>query len=212
MRLNLLSVLLLSFIYTGCAPAATPASAPQLINVYATQATQPRLPEVFECVPENVILRVADDPVTADFSIRLGEPEFLSAALYQIDTEEILVVTHRQSPVQNLTTDAVRELFAGQGDPSVTVWVYASGEDTQRIFEQSVMQGRSVTSQARLAVNPQNMSDTLNNEPNTVGILPRLWKAGDSRIVYTIPDVPVLATSREEPQGAIQEILTCLQK
>jgi hypothetical protein len=56
------------------------------------------------------------------------------------------------------------------------------------------------------------MSDTLNNEPNTVGILPRRWKAGDSRFVYTIPDVPVLAIVSEEPQGAMRAILACLQK
>jgi hypothetical protein len=131
---------------------------------------------------------------------------------YQIDTEEILVSTHRQSPLQNMTVDEVRELFAGQGDPSVQVWVYAPGEDVQQVFEQAVMQGRNVTSLARLVVNPQHMSDTLNNEPNTVGILPRHWKAGDSRSVYTILDVPVLAIVKKEPQGAIHAIIACLQK
>jgi len=55
------------------------------------------------------------------------------------------------------------------------------------------------------------MSDTLNNEPNTVGILPRHWKAGDSRVIYTIPDVPVLAIATEEPQGAIRAVIACLQ-
>ena len=92
------------------------------------------------------------------------------------------------------------------------VWVYASGEDVQQVFEQAVMDGRSVTSLARLATNPQQMSDTLNNEPNTVGILPRHWKVGDSRFVYTIPDVPVLAIVSDEPQGAVQAIIACLQK
>jgi hypothetical protein len=56
------------------------------------------------------------------------------------------------------------------------------------------------------------MSDTLNNEPNSVGILPRHWKAGGSRFVYTVPDVPVLAIVGEQPRGAIQAILACLQK
>jgi hypothetical protein len=136
----------------------------------------------------------------------------MPAPVYQIDTEEVLVVTNRQSPVQNITVDEVRELFAGQGDPSVVVWVYASGDDVQRMFEQAVMQGRSVTSLARLAVSPQHMSDTINNEPNTVGILPRHWKAGDSRFVYTIKEIPVLLVVKEEPQGAIQELIACLQK
>ena len=122
------------------------------------------------------------------------------------------MVTHRQSPLQNMNVDEVRELFTGQGDPSVQVWGYASGEDTQRVFEQAVMQGRSVTSLARLAVSPQHMSDTLNNEPNAVGILPRHWKVGDSRFVFTIPDVPVLVIASEQPQGAIQAVIACLQK
>jgi hypothetical protein len=94
----------------------------------------------------------------------------------------------------------------------VQVWVYAAEEDVQRVFEQAVMQGRSVTSSARLAISPQHMSDTLNNETNTIGILPQRWKTGDSRFVYSIPDVPVLALVDGEPQGAVQALIACLQK
>jgi len=174
-------------------------------------AAQPWLGEMYGCAPPGTLIRLVNDPASADISLRIGEPDFWPASTFQIDTEEILVVTHRQSPVQNLTVDEARELFAGAGDPSVQVWVYAEGEDVQRVFEQAVMQGRSVTSLARLATSPQHMSDTLNNMPNTVGILPKHWKAGDSRFVYTIPDVPVLALVNEEPQEAIQQIIACLQ-
>jgi hypothetical protein len=170
------------------------------------------LADVFACAPNGTVINVTSDPASADISLRLGEPDLLTAHAYQIDPEEILVVTPRQSPVQNLTVDEVRELFAGQGDPSVQVWVYAPGEDVQKVFEQAVMQGRSVTSSARLSTGPQQMSDTLNNTPSTVGILPRHWKVGDSRSVYTIPDVPVLALTDKEPQGAIQAVIACLQK
>jgi hypothetical protein len=196
----------------ACTPTVTPIPETQIVNVYATPATQPWLTDAFACAPAGTVIRVVDSPLNADISLRLGEPDQLVTPAYQIDTEEILVVTHRQSPVQNLTVEEVRELFAGGGDPSVQVWVYASGEDVQRVFEQAVMQGRSVTSLARLATSPQHMSDTLNNEPNAVGILPRHWKTGDSRFVYTISDVPVLALTIEEPQGAIQAIIACLQK
>ena len=92
------------------------------------------------------------------------------------------------------------------------VWVYPSGEDLQEVFDQFVMEGRTVTPAARLAVNPQQMSDTLVNEPNTVGILPRHWKAGDSREVLSVATVPVLAITRIEPQGAVQQLIACLQK
>lgn len=196
----------------SCAPTITSTPETQIVKVYATPATQSWLPDMFSCASAGTVISVANEPASADISLRLGEPDFLATPAYQIDTEEILVVTHRQSPVQNMSVDEVRELFAGQSDPSVQVWVYASGEDVQRVFEQTVMQGRSVTSLAKLATSPQHMSDTLNTEPNTVGILPRHWKMGDSRFVYTIPDVPVLAIVPEEPLGVVQTIIACLQK
>jgi len=182
------------------------------VDVYVTPSAQPWLGDVYDCAPTGILIRLVNDPASADISLRIGEPDFWPASTFQIDTEEILVMTHRQSPVQNMAVDEVRELFVGLGDPSVQVWVYAEGEDAQMVFEQAVMQGRSVTSLARLATSPQHMSDTLNNEPNTVGILPRHWKVGDSRSVYTIQDVPVLALVNEEPQGAVQALIACLQK
>ncbi len=207
-----LNILLLIFLVGSCAPTGTSIPETQIVDVYATPAAHPWLADVFACAPAGTVIRVADDPVSADLSLRLGEPDLLSSPAYQIDTEEILVVTHRQSPLQTMTVEAVRALFAGEGDPSVQVWVYASGEDVQEVFEQVVMQGRSVTSLARLATGPQHMSDILNTEVNAVGILPRRWKVGDSRFVYTIPDVPVLALVAEEPQGGIQVMIACLQK
>jgi len=196
----------------ACASTETSPSEPQIINVYASASTRPWTTEIYACTPVGAVVRVVNDPTSADISLRLGEPEFLSGYIYQIDSEEILVVTHRQSPVQNLTMGEVRELFSGQGDPSVQVWVYASGEDVQRVFEQAVMEGRSATSLARLATSPQHMSDVLVNEINSAGILPYHWKMGDVRDVFTISDIPVLAILTSEPQSATQEVLSCLQK
>jgi len=114
--------------------------------------------------------------------------------------------------VQNMSLGQVQDLFAGTDSSPAQVWVYASGEDVQEMFEKTVMQGRSVTSFARLAVNPQQMSDVLNAESNAVGVLPRHWKAGDPREVYSVGTFPVLAVLKDTPQGAIQEIIACLQK
>lgn len=184
----------------------------QIINVHATPATQPWLSEVFACTPLGAVVKIANDPTAADISLRLGEPEFTPAFTYQIDADDVLIITHRQNPVQNLTDEEVRELFAGVDDSSVQVWVYAPGDDAQQVFEQAVMRGRSVTSQARLAASPGHMSDVLVNEVNAVGILSRRWKTGDVRDVFTIPNVPVLALVNDEPQGTVLEILSCMQK
>ncbi len=203
--------LLSSLLLFSCSPGA-PASTPQLVTVYSTSAAQPWLTPLYDCAESSVVLSRVAEEASADILLRVGEPEFLDTPAYQIDTEEILIVAHRQSPVQNLTLEEAQALFAGQGDPSVQVWVYTSGEDVQDAFDQAVMAGRGVTPAARLAVNPQQMSDTLVNEANAVGILPRHWKVGDTREVYTVATVPVLVLTNSEPQGVIQELIACLQK
>ncbi|RJP54744.1 MAG: hypothetical protein C4557_02540 [Anaerolineaceae bacterium] len=166
--------------------------------------------DLFTCANErSIIVKVtADDP---DILLRVGEPKTLVSSAYQIGEEELLIVTHRQSPVQNLTLDEARALFAGQGDPSVQVWVYPSGLDLQGLFDQFVMEGRGVTSFARVAASPQEMSDLVTSESNAVGILPGRWKAGDVREVFSAGAFPVLAITSEEPQGAVKMLLGCLQ-
>ena len=200
------------FLLSSC--AATPTTEPEIemLSIYTSPAAQPWLEDVFECAPTATAIRVVNDPFLSDIALQIGEPELATGFIYQIDTEEIYVVTHRQSSVQNLTANEVRDLFAGQSDLPVEIFVYSTDVDVQRVFEQTVMQGRSITSYARLAVSPQHMSDTTNNEQNTVGILPKHWKVGDSRYVFTIGDVPVLALVTDEPVGVIQIILACLQK
>ncbi len=206
-------ILILLLFLTACAPAVQIVSTSEVINIYATSAAQPWLTKLYDCAAKQAVtLRLTDSPTDAAIYIRIGEPDVLMNPAYQIDTEELLIVTHRESPVKNLTLEEARTLFAGQGDPSVKVWVYSSDEDIQKVFEQAVMAGRSVTSSASLAVSPGQMSDVLNAESNAVGILPRHWKAGTVRDVYSAGIVPVLAIVKEKPQGIIKEILSCLQR
>ena len=211
-RNNIIFIFLLSsFLILSCS-TGTPPATPQVVTVHSTSAAQPWLNDIYQCAGHNnVVLSRIDDSFSASISLRVGEPKILSSPAYQIDTDEILIVTHRQSPVQNLTVEEARTLFAGQGDPSVQVWVYASGEDVQEVFDQVVMQGRTIVSSARVAANPQQMSDLLVSESNTIGILPRHWKAGDSRQVFSVATVPVLAITQNEPQGVIKELIACLQ-
>ncbi len=199
------------FIVSACS-TGTPPATPQVVTVYSTSAAQPWLAPLYDCARPSVALSRVDNASAADIALRLGEPRSSVSFAYQIDAEEILIVTNRQSPVQNLTLEAARALFAGQGDSSVQVWVYPSGEDVQEVFAQAVMAGRSVSSSAKLAVTPQQMSDTLVKESDAVGILPRRWKVGDVREVFMAATVPVLALTKSEPQGAIKDLIACLQK
>ncbi len=193
----------------SCAPSATPAET-QVVTAWSTPAAEPWLNELFTCANDlSVVVNInAEDP---EISLRIGEPETFVSPAYQIDEEEILIVTHRESPIQNLSLEGVQTLFTGQGDPSAQVWVYAQDTDVQIVFERLVMDGRAVTSFGRLATSPQHMSDTLNAEPTAVGVLPRHWKMGNSREVFSAGIVPVLALTREESSPAATQLIACLQ-
>jgi hypothetical protein len=215
-RNDIILLIILWFLISSCS-TSTPPPTLQIVSVYSSSFTQPWLTELYDCATESsAVIRLSDSAPASAAEIRLqiGEPEVLSGFAYQIDEEEILIVTNRVSPIQNLTLDQAQALFMGLGDAqaSVQVWVYDSDADVQRVFDQLVMKGRSVTSSARVAVNPQQMSDTLVNESNTVGILPRHWQVGDTREVFSVATVPVLALTKAEPQGAIKALISCLQK
>jgi hypothetical protein len=206
-------VLLLLLTAGACAPPETPTPAASIVvDVYASPAARPWLADLFGCAPPGEVLRVVNDPVSSALVLRLGQPGVLTGSAYQIGWEQLLVVTHRQSELRNLGAQEVRDLFAGTAGLPVQVWVYASGEDVGELFTKSVMAGRPFTSQARLATSPQDMAAAIANTPDAVGILPARWKTADTRTIYTLPDVPVLALVKEPPQGALWELLACMQK
>ncbi len=214
------SLCLFVVIFLAACGTATPQAATQVLKVYATSAASPWLQNVYNCAPPSVAVSLSD-PTSADITIRLSQPTGLNTPAFQIGSDEILVVANQQVGVSSLSSNQVRDLFAGQikswkdaggNDIPVQVWVFDSGEDIQQIFDQVDMAGRSITSQARLAVSMQNMSDSVGSNPGSIGILTRRWKAGNTQDVLGGVSVPVLAITKSEPQGAVKQLIACLQK
>lgn len=210
MKRFLLSGLIL-LLLASCA-TETPQTPPEVVTVYSTSAAAPWLDPLYACAGTSIVLSRTADPASADLLLRIGEPQFPASFLYQIGEEEILIAAHPQSPLRDLTLEEAQNLFAGFGDASVQVWVYASDEDVFRVFDQVVMQGRSVSPSAKVAVDVEQMSAVLAAEPNAVGILPRRWVTGNVREVFSVGHVPVLAIAQSEPQGAVAQLIACLQQ
>jgi len=221
---NFLCFTFYALFLASCSPA-TPTVAPDPIIVQHSAAAQPWLSGVYGCaggIPVLADQRAAQYfDLSADLAIRLGEPVPLTAPAFEIGSEEILVVVHPHNPLANLGATQVRELFSGRirnwsqvggADASVQVWIYTSGEEIQQIFEAAVMQGLALTSLARLATSPDEMYQAIANDANAVGILPRRWKVGNVSDVYMAASVPVLAITPSEPQGALANLLACLQE
>ncbi len=207
MRTSLL--LLLSLLLVSCTAVAP--STPQIVDVYASAAAQPWLKELYACAQDaSVILNMTAE--APQIQLRLGELDGWNGAVFQIGIEEIIIVAGMQSPPGTLTPDQVEAIFAGRGKS-----IHAGLGDTQRgrilqrVFEQAVMNGRGVTSFARLAVNPAHMVEALSADVNAVGFLPRRWMKDGLWEMYVAASVPVLALTPSEPEGILRDLIACMQ-
>lgn len=209
-RFHPLSLIFHSFLSLFLLSSCSTPQTTSLITVFSTPATAPWLGELFDCANQSsIILHVtSEDP---EIFIRIGEPENLTIPAYQVDVEELLIVAHRDHPMQSLTLEQAQTLFA-QGNESMQLWGYASEADVQIAFDQGLMQGRSVSSNMRIATDPQVMSDILSAESNSIGIMGRYWLTDNLRVVFSAGEFPVLALTKTEPQGAVKDLILCLQK
>jgi hypothetical protein len=189
------------------------------LTVHATSAAYPWLETAYDCTPSDAAIVLSDDP-QADLLIRLGEPGQLVTPAYQIGTEELMIVTHPQVGIGALTASKVGALFSGQirewtevggSDLPVEVWAFDPTVDLQLELDRAILQGRPVSSLARLAVGSQHMSDSVGAVPGAIGLLSRRWKAGNTHEALVFATVPVLAITQAEPAGALARLIECMQ-
>ena len=204
---------------TACAPA-TPVATPQVVKVYSTSAAQPWLTDLYNCPSSSAVIDLTDSQ-SADILIRVGEAANLTTPAFQIGTDDIIVAVHPQTGTGSLTIEQVRQLFTGQAanwkdvggsDVPVQVWTYSPDEDIQQIFDDTVLAGQPITSLARLAVSAQAMSDAIGANAGSVGVLTRRWKSGNVNEAFVVASAPALAITKSEPQGAVKDLIACLQK
>ncbi len=218
--------LFLILLLVSCGPA-TPVKTPVLFTIQYTFATTPWLENLSTCAGNRVInaeLRSVgfQDLEFSNLVMRIGQSAQMISPAYQIGKDDLLVITNSRNPVRQLTIDQVRALFIGRfqtwkatngNDTPVHVWVFPPGEDVQQIFGESILAGSSVTSQARLANSPEEMSQAIAGDVDAVGIITRHLKAENTPDVFTAAsNLPVLVSTRSDLQGDLAQILACLQK
>jgi len=211
MNSKIFPLLFLVTLSVSCAPATTSSKAAQIITVHASSASEPWLADLYLCAATtSAVINITPD--APDITIRIGEPHGLKMPAFQIGTDELLVVVNRSSPLQTMGADQVRDIFAGPADSLTQVWVYSAGQDIQLIFDGLIMNGRSISPFAHLAVSARQMAEAINADVNAVGLLPRRWETDDMREIFSIPSVPVLAVTPSAPTGVVAELIACLQK
>lgn len=197
---------LLSSFLISCSPTQSNPQT-QLVTINYSPFTEFQMDEVYACANDlSIILKVTDQ--TPEINFQFGEPDVLLDFAYQIDEEEMIVVVNKQYEMQNASIEEIQNLF---GIQTMQVWVYLSASEMQKVFDQFVMQGRSVSSFANVAVSPKQVVEKIESESNAIGFIPKSLLSENLKEIYSIGVFPVLALTETEPQGAVKSLIGCLQ-
>jgi hypothetical protein len=204
-RNDIILIFLLSSFLISCS-TPQPTSQTQIVTINYSPFIESQMNEVYACANDlSIILKVTNE--SPEITFRFGEPDILLNFAYQIGEEEIVVVTNSQNDLQMLSLNEMQNLFAS----GENVWVYAEGEEMQKVFDQVTMQGRGVSSSAKVASNPKIMIQMMEENPNAVGFIPKSLLTQNLKEIYSVGVFPVLALTETEPQRAVKSLIVCLQ-
>lgn len=243
MKYPLLFLLLIAlplFIGACSASDASPTGEPVLdvISLQTTPSLAFWLDQAASCANVNpgigvytTILPVSNlDPLTADLTLRLGNPLDTDPFVTVLGAESLVIIAGPDTPITSLSLESLRAIFTGKAifwrdvpesnalsDESITVLSYPQGNDLQSHFTDRYLDSGRLTDnanifstanslQALLKENPAAITYALASQvPASARMIPITGMEEALTVIYT------LAITRSEPEGAIRTLLLCLQ-
>jgi hypothetical protein len=234
-------ILIISVTLNACqaSPTVEPTT-PAPVHVGLSALLRPWTRKIKSCASANPELTVIIDETDNDiadlglyaFDIRLADPVRVPPFITQMGTEELALITSPEVPVSEMTSADVQSIYSGKikkwtalsgvGEnnslPKIELWQYPDGNTVKKMFESSVLTGKSRAVLANLAPNPAQMITAISSTPGAVGYVPSGWVDSTVRQVkiadpsYNATKFPVLAIANIQPTGDAAELLRCLIK
>ncbi|MCD6576591.1 MAG: undecaprenyl-diphosphatase UppP [Anaerolineaceae bacterium] len=216
-------------------------------HISYSSSVQWMLPIINECskkTPGTTLLYNQSDndvfPSGSDVHISYDELSSTTLKIYQLGNDHLVPAAPKDSPIINLTPDALRGLYQGNittindladecaecllnekedtaPEETFHVWGYSEESYLNKTF-QSAFQVDFLTPNLSIAPNPSLMQQALSLETNAVGILPNKAIGDQLKSIPLIdaPDIqksiPILASSQTEPDTAMTALLICVQE
>ncbi len=235
-------IIILLFLLSACGipESATPAPTLQAINLVFPVALQPWADKLGVCASGNPGVGLYFMPSESsqsslqsnDIALTLGEPSTHngSIAYSQVGWEQVVVIANRENNIAQLTLAELRSIFSGQmatwdfgAKQPIQVWLFADGDPVRIVFDNTVMTGHSITTEAMLAPDQGAMLEAIANHVSAIGYTTESYLAtaakAESAKVKILPladapegfHQPVVAITAGEPQGLVRDLLVCLQ-
>lgn len=232
-RIALAALLLL---LAGCQSAPTPAAVQptaQLIRLDVTLATAWILPAVDTCARETggapLTVRLtatrAIDSAEADMLILSGAPRLDQGSPFEIGQIDAAVIVHPDNPLEELSAQALAEIFNGElrqwseVDPAlpgedIQVWLPPPADEIREALVETLLDGDQPSRFASLAPDPAAMRSAVAADEAAIGILPAADVDKTVRVVTSPLEInlPLVAVTNTQPAGLTRDFLLCLQE
>jgi hypothetical protein len=148
---------------------------------------------------------------------------------YTLGWDEIAVVENQKNPLKSIDLSRLRTIYMGQTRTwksvsknsqdlgNIQVVTYPSSLDVEQLFDQAVLGGTFRDPFAALVSEPKEARNEILVNPSAIGVLPGHWVVPGLTVLDINSDnplilkYPILAITRQKPDGALQNWLLCLQ-
>jgi hypothetical protein len=160
------------------------------------------------------------DSNSHDLIIQIGETAPHFTFLAQIASENFSIVSHLSNALASLSSSEVLDIFRGQinnwaeingEERSIQVWIASESDEGRQYLEEQILAGRFTSSNAKIASSPEHLLESIVTNENAIGLLPDAWIDASINSVALPIALPIFAASENEAEGAISEIIACLQ-
>jgi hypothetical protein len=178
-----------------------------------------------------IILASGSQNQIPELSLTFGEEKPIDGSALQIGQDNLIIVTHPENPLTELSKKDIQAIFSGQvrswsqftqderqSQKEITLWDYPTGVNSQTIFQSIFLEKHSRNPYAWLAPNPELLRQAVANDPGSIGYLPARWLNNSIRALK-INDLdsndlrqPILAIAHVNPGQPEKTWLICLEQ
>jgi hypothetical protein len=171
----------------------------------------------------------------ADLVVRFGPRTLQEQNVSVLSMDRVIFIIDVNNPLTSISSQSLAEIFLGHYqtwdqvpekallDPTyalpISVFSYGDGSDLNPIFSSALLDCESVSQDALYAASWEILQDSVAKTPGGIGYLLESQVSADVLTLQAEDQVdlqvgleqPVIAVTRSAPEGALHQLLLCLQ-
>ena len=143
----------------------------------------------------------------ADVALTWGVP-INTHKNYQVGSANLSIISNDAGLLGTERAQLVSWFVNGTG-PSLVL--YPLQDDVMQVFTQRYLSGSPVSRSAELALDHQQMIVAVSQDGQHLGVLPSVLIPPHLKELDRVDDIPVLASTIQEPSGPAKDLIACMQ-